>query len=171
MSGLARRDGLVAPRAEAHRAVFEYGGALGWLAPVGDDFNEPIGVEVWTLDSALAEVLLVLHRWRGWVPPGGAVEPGELPPVAAERELAEETGLHVPLLARPAAVAVRSYHPDWPSTLGISYAAILDADATEVIGERDQPLEWMPLAQHWESGFQDDRHRIIDFVGWLQQEG
>jgi 8-oxo-dGTP pyrophosphatase MutT (NUDIX family)/GNAT superfamily N-acetyltransferase len=41
--------------------------------------------------------VLLIERWRDghhyWVLPGGGVEPGETPEVAARRELAEETGL------------------------------------------------------------------------------
>jgi ADP-ribose pyrophosphatase YjhB (NUDIX family) len=45
--------------------------------------------------------LLLLHRKLGiWVPPGGHIDPHELPDVAAIREVREETGLEVELLAR-----------------------------------------------------------------------
>ncbi len=41
-------------------------------------------------------VLLILHRAKGlWLPPGGHVEPDELPAAAAVREVFEETGLAV----------------------------------------------------------------------------
>ena len=43
--------------------------------------------------------LLLLHRKLGkWLPPGGHIDPHELPDVAALREVEEETGLHVALL-------------------------------------------------------------------------
>ena len=43
--------------------------------------------------------LLLLHRKLGkWLPPGGHVDPHELPDVAALREVEEETGLRVALL-------------------------------------------------------------------------
>ncbi|MGI8528004.1 MAG: NUDIX domain-containing protein [Geodermatophilaceae bacterium] len=55
----------------------------------------PLAAEVWLFDQSLEQVLLVRHRWRGWVPPGGTVEPGETPREAAARELFEETGVRI----------------------------------------------------------------------------
>ncbi|WP_435589399.1 NUDIX domain-containing protein [Micromonospora chalcea] len=52
------------------------------------------------------------YRAPRCVPPGRKVEPGETPREAARLELLEETGLEAEMLARPAAVCVRSYHPD-----------------------------------------------------------
>jgi ADP-ribose pyrophosphatase YjhB (NUDIX family) len=43
--------------------------------------------------------LLLLHRKLGiWLPPGGHIDPHELPDIAALREVKEETGLQVALL-------------------------------------------------------------------------
>lgn len=43
--------------------------------------------------------LLLLHRkLNRWLPPGGHIDPHELPDVAALREVQEETGLEVALL-------------------------------------------------------------------------
>jgi ADP-ribose pyrophosphatase YjhB (NUDIX family) len=45
--------------------------------------------------------LLLLHRKLGkWFPPGGHIDPHELPDHAAVREVREESGLDVELLAR-----------------------------------------------------------------------
>ena len=45
------------------------------------------------------KVLLHRHRKLGmWLPPGGHIEPGELPDEAAVREVLEETGLRVALV-------------------------------------------------------------------------
>lgn len=51
---------------------------------------------------AHGSVLLHPHRRLGlWLPPGGHIEPHELPDDAARRETHEETGLAVRLVGRP----------------------------------------------------------------------
>ena len=112
-------------------------------------------------------MVLVDHRWRAWVPPGGAAEPGETPRKAALRELTEETSLVTELEVRPAAVAVRSYHPDWARTLGLSYVAFVEPEA-RLVGEPDQPVEWRWLSDPWESYFPADRQRMLQYVSRLQ---
>lgn len=45
------------------------------------------------------KVLMLKHRKLGmWLPPGGHIEPGELPDEAAVREVLEETGIYAELL-------------------------------------------------------------------------
>jgi len=162
---------LVQAAAEDIRAArVEFDEAARWLAEAGDAPTEPVAVEVWVYDTDLAHVLLVCHRWRRWVPPGGKVELGETPRKAARRELFEETGLHVALLARAAAASVRSYHPDWPATLGLSYAAIGDI-AAPLAAEQGQPAAWVPLDRDWDSYFPDDPDRIRRHAQWLASSG
>lgn len=76
-----------------------------------------LAAEVWVLDPTMTRVLLVEHRWRGWVPPGGKAERGEAPRDAAARELPEETRLRLELAGRPVAAMVprttRTGPPVW----------------------------------------------------------
>jgi 8-oxo-dGTP diphosphatase len=154
----------------ASRAVREYDGACAWLKTATPEETTTLGVEVWLLDPLLEQVLLVDHRWRGWVPPGGRLEPGENPRDGAMRELFEETGLVAKLLESPAAVAVRSYRPGWPVGLGLSYAAIASTTLA-VDPEPGQPAKWKFLARPWTSTFPDDRNRICRYVAWLRRDG
>jgi 8-oxo-dGTP diphosphatase len=80
------------------------------------------------------------------------------------------TGVQAVLLPLPAVAAVRSYHPDWSATLGLSYAAIVDTTA-ELVAESGQPTAWMRLDQDWDSYFSDDPCRIRWHARWLFDEG
>jgi ADP-ribose pyrophosphatase YjhB (NUDIX family) len=46
-------------------------------------------------------VLLIYHRkFNKWLPPGGHLDPNELPPEGAKREVREETGLEIELISQ-----------------------------------------------------------------------
>jgi 8-oxo-dGTP diphosphatase len=167
MSDLLDMSTREAARTDAELAVFEYDDARTWFADHHRTLRAPLAVEVWVFDADLERVLLVEHRWRGWVPPGGKVESGETPRQAAGRELFEETGIRAALLAEPAAVAVRSYHPDWPSTLGLSYAAVAGSDMP-VRPEAGQAAAWMSVHGSWSSAFPDDGERMQAYLRWLR---
>lgn len=47
------------------------------------------------------KVLLIYHRkMNKWLPPGGHLDPNELPPEGAKREALEETGLEIELISQ-----------------------------------------------------------------------
>ncbi|HEU5427365.1 MAG TPA: NUDIX domain-containing protein [Actinocrinis sp.] len=160
---------LDAAVADAEAAMLEFDQARAWLRSALVGAVEPLGAEVWVLDPALEQIVLVRHPWRGLVPPGGKVEPGECPRDGAARELAEETGLRPRLLERPAAAAVRSFGPGLPAALSLSYAAIGDPQQP-LVPEDGQPAAWMRLDQGWDSCFPDDVLRIRQYVKLLRSD-
>ncbi|SEN88235.1 NUDIX domain-containing protein [Actinacidiphila rubida] len=158
---------LDAAVADAAAATLEFDQARAWLQAAMAGVVEPLGAEVWVLDPALEQIVLVTHSVRGLVPPGGEVEPGECPREGAARELAEESGLRPRLSERPAAVAVRSFLPGLPVTLSLSYAAIADPEVP-LIAEAGQPVSWIRLDQGWDSCFPDDVLRVRQYVKLLR---
>ncbi len=90
-------------------------------------------------------VLLLFHPKLGfWLPPGGHIEPGELPDEAAVREVREETGVEVRLvgergldvdyprqLVRPAGVQLEDIAPGHQH-IDLVYFAVPTSDACAV---------------------------------------
>ncbi|WP_284748193.1 NUDIX domain-containing protein [Amycolatopsis sp. RTGN1] len=151
-----------AAAADARCAGEKFDDALAWLR-AHPTLTAPLSAELWVTNSAYTPVLLVRHRVRGWVPPGGTLERGETPRAAAARELVEETGVAGDLLPPPAAVAVRSFRTDWAPTLSLSYGAVIDRDLP-LGGESGQPSKWIHLDEVWDSVFPEDRERIRSYV-------
>lgn len=149
------RDAAVA---DAWLATSEFDDARAWLH-ARPELTDPLAAEIWVLDPTYSHVLLVQHRVRGLVAPGGTVERRETPRAAAVRELLEETGVVGDLLSAPAAVGVRSYRADWAPTLSLFYSAVVDR-AVPLGGESGQPPRWVSLDDRWDSMFPEDRGRI-----------
>jgi 8-oxo-dGTP pyrophosphatase MutT (NUDIX family) len=104
-------------------------------------------IVVWRSVRGRREFLL-LHRvapggpgfegdWA-WTPPAGARRPGERPDEAARRELREETGLALPLLALP---------DDSAADEVALYLAEAGADAQVVLDHEHDELVWLPLEE------------------------
>ncbi|MFF5369486.1 NUDIX domain-containing protein [Streptomyces sp. NPDC013187] len=152
---------------DARQALAVQDGAVEWLCRPDAVMKGPLAAEVWAFDSTLTHVLLVHHRWRGWVAPGGKVDPGETPREAARRELFEEAGVRAELIGTPAAATVRSYHPTWSATAGISYLAVVD-QRPKPKSESGQPAAWHRLDEPWQGWFSDDRLRMKQCALWLE---
>ncbi len=100
------------------------------------------------------KTLLLHHRkLRKWLPPGGHVEPHELPDMAALREVVEETGLQVALLdagnslgqvrrlAQPLCILLESITPSHEHVDLIYVASVIGGNIAAPARE-GQPWRW-----------------------------
>lgn len=107
------------------------------------------------IDPALEHALLVDHRIAGrWLPTGGHIEPGEHPATTAQRELAEELGIHPdphPFFGdRPVLVTVTETVGDVTThhdvSLWYAFAAPTDTEIQPDPGEFAD-TRWWPIDQ------------------------
>ncbi|MGM7776864.1 NUDIX domain-containing protein [Arthrobacter sp. KNU-44] len=138
-------------------------GLLTWFHSEWLMNPRPLAADVWVFSPDFQRILVVEHRWRGLVPPGGRVEPGETPREGAARELAEETGVELPIADRPAFAAARSYRSDWSATLNLSYWTIADP-ATALLPEDGQPARWVDVRSDWRTFHKPDAAVIARFA-------
>jgi 8-oxo-dGTP pyrophosphatase MutT (NUDIX family) len=99
--------------------------------------------------------LLLLHRkLHKWFPPGGHIDPHELPHTAAIREVQEETGLHVALLGetiamgevlvlpQPHCILLEDITPDHQH-IDLIYFARVIGGALQVAEREAQSVRWL----------------------------
>lgn len=87
------------------------------------------------------KVLLVLHKKLNiWLAPGGHLEAGELPHQAAEREVWEETGVHVKAISPLPVIAstTNNYFPA-PFVTNLHWVCKDNYDARVASNQPDQP--------------------------------
>ena len=113
-------------------------------------------------------VLLLFHRkLRRWLPPGGHVDAPELPDQAAIREVFEETGLRVELVAdlepqgfdhalpRPAGIQLEDIEPGHQH-IDLIYFARPVAGTDVVANDESEGLGWFTLAQMREMSVEEE---------------
>ncbi len=116
-------------------------------------------------------VLLLWHRKQQmWLPPGGHIEPNELPDDAAVREVAEETGVAVELvgerglpihrprqLVRPVGVQLEDISPGHQHVDLIYFARPVDPANAQIVGNAESDeVGWFDRSEMRRRGVSDE---------------
>jgi len=103
-----------------------------------EEFEKAAGGLVWR-ETGQGRQLLLIHRERydDWSLPKGKLEPGESWPQAAQREVAEETGLAITFLEF--AGVTTYYHARRPKVVLFWNMAVSGAAEVDTVGDQDQP--------------------------------
>jgi ADP-ribose pyrophosphatase YjhB (NUDIX family) len=114
---------------------------------------------VYLFDPLGTQTLLINHHKLGkWVPPGGKIDPNELPDDAAIRECKEETGLDILLLGetpaiegckvRPAAVQVNTVIPHKKEHIDLVYVALVRGSMTPCVNPTEAAeARWFTISE------------------------
>jgi ADP-ribose pyrophosphatase YjhB (NUDIX family) len=150
---------------------------------VNQSANDLIAQPALTRDFTVAtfvvmadRILLLWHRkLQMWLPPGGHIEPNELPDDAAVREVAEEAGIEVTLvgergvavdqprqLVRPSGIQLESIYPGHEHIDLIYVAVPVDPARSEVVrNEESEAIGWFTRAELVERGV------TAEVLGWV----
>ena len=105
------------------------------------------------------------HRKLGkWLPPGGKIDPNEIPDEAAIRETFEETGIHIQLigeqtpvlggLMKPYGTQLNVIKKGELEHIDFIYLAVPTGSAKLNVSEREAAgLEWVPVGKVLDPGF------------------
>ena len=150
---------------EARAAIWRFTTDGVEISPAAAVLAPELLVDVWVFDPTLTYTLLVEHPRRGWVMPGGKVEPGESVRVAARREVEEETGVPVASdLLTPA--EVRTGLDGKRPWFQLSFDARVPLTA-ELVEEHGRAVKWWRLDTEWQSTYPHDRDRLLRHAALL----
>lgn len=138
-------------------------------------------VTVYVFNEQGDKCLFINHRKLGcWFPPGGKVDPNELPDEAALRECLEETGVVVELvgerapveggLIRPYGMQLNTVIPGEREHIDFIYCAIAHDNQIPVLNEKETAgVEWFDVAAIMDDSF-DTKESVKIWVKRFVQE-
>ena len=133
----------------ARRSQTAFVAALDGLARPLDEHADPTHVTASAIVRSEAGVLLHRHKRLGlWLQPGGHIDPGETPPQAAVREVAEETGLDAAHTSDPPRIVHVDVHPGGRGHTHLDVCYLLRASAVppRPSQHESQDVAWFTLA-------------------------